>query len=291
MRRIAIINQKGGVAKTTTAANLGAALARCGLRVLLVDLDSQANLSLHISGDEGPAAGPSTFELLVDGIGLRQVARDVEEEGLWLAKASPDLAGIEQALANTIGRELLLRDALDAERERFDVVLIDCPPSLGVLSLNALAAAEHVLIPLQTEFFALQGMTQLMDVIGVVQSRLNPTLALLGILPSMIDSRTRLSSEVVEDLRTHFADNLLDSRIRKNVKLAEAPSFGQSIFQYAPDSNGAADYLTLASEVARRLGLTLPAEPSVAPEAAQTPQARDNAVEAGPGEAQAGEAS
>lgn len=255
MRRIAIINQKGGVAKTTTAANLGAALARGGLRVLLVDLDSQANLSLHVSSED--IDGPSTFELLVDGVGMMQVARAIPDEGLHLAKASPDLAGIEQALANTIGREVLLRDALDAVRDRFDVVLIDCPPSLGVLSLNALAAADHVLIPLQTEFFALQGLTQLLEVVGVVQTRLNPALTLLGILPSMIDSRTRLSGEVVDEIRAHYADELLETRIRKNVKLAEAPSFAQSIFRYAPESNGAADYRALALELCGRLGLHL----------------------------------
>ena len=255
MQRIAIINQKGGVAKTTTAANLGAALARGGLRVLLVDLDSQANLSLHVSSDE--IEGPSTFELLVDGVGLMQVAREIPEEGLHLAKASPDLAGIEQALANTIGRELLLRDALDAVRDRWDIVLIDCPPSLGVLSLNALAAADHVLIPLQTEFFALQGLTQLLEIVGVVQSRLNPSLSLLGILPSMIDSRTRLSGEVVDEIREHYSDALLETRIRKNIKLAEAPSFAQSILRYAPESNGAADYRALASELCGRLGLQL----------------------------------
>lgn len=260
MHRIAIINQKGGVAKTTTAANLGAALARGGLRVLLVDLDSQANLSLHVLEEGQLFDGPSTFELLVDGLAITDVVHSIAGESLHLAQASEDLAGIEQALANTIGRELILRDALEAVEDRWDVVLIDCPPSLGVLSLNALAAAQSVLIPLQTEFFALQGMTQLMEVVGVVQQRLNPDLDILGILPSMIDARTRLSSEVVAELQTHFAEKLLETRIRKNVKLAEAPSFGQTIFRYAPDSNGAADYAKLAVEVAGRLGVELAAE-------------------------------
>ncbi|MCA8968725.1 MAG: ParA family protein [Planctomycetes bacterium] len=266
MQRIAIINQKGGVAKTTTAANLGAAFARGGSRVLLIDLDSQANLSLHVSGEAGLADDASTFELLVDGVPIRDAARALPDEGLTLVQASGDLAGIEQALANTIGRELLLRDALEKVESDYDIVLIDCPPSLGVLSLNALAAAQHVLIPLQTEFFALQGMAQLLDVVGVVQKRLNPSLAILGILPSMIDARTRLSGEVVDELAAHFADLLLETRIRKNVKLAEAPSFGQSILRYAPESNGAADYMTLARELSARLGLAIrfatDAEPS-----------------------------
>lgn len=270
MQRIAIINQKGGVAKTTTAANLGAAFARGGLRVLLVDLDSQANLSLHVSGEAGLTEDPSTFELLVDAVSIKDAARALPEEMLALVQASTDLAGIEQALANTIGRELLLRDALDKVEGDYDIVLIDCPPSLGVLSLNALAAAQHVLIPLQTEFFALQGMAQLLEVVGVVQKRLNAGLNILGILPSMIDARTRLAGEVVEELEQHFADKLLTTRIRKNVKLAEAPSFGQSILRYAPESNGAADYLALATELAQRLELGASFEP---PACAQKPPA------------------
>jgi len=195
------------------------------------------------------------FELLVDGTPLDEVARELPDEQLWIAPGSGDLVGIEQALSQHIGRELILRDALDAMQTRFDVVLMDCPPSLGVLSLNALAAADSVLIPLQAEFFALQGMTQLLEVVRVVESRLNPALGVLGILPCMVDQRTNLAQEVIAEIRTHFAELVFDTRVRKNVKLAEAPSFGQSILRYAPESNGAEDYLLVAQEFRRRLGL------------------------------------
>ncbi len=260
MPRIAILNQKGGVGKTTTAANLGAALGKTGRRVLLVDLDAQANLTLHLSA--GDFEEPSAFEVLVDGRPLREAVRALAEPGLALVPASPDLSGIEQALSGTIGRELLLRDALEAYEteaarrgEGPDLVLLDCPPSLGVLSLNALAAADQVLVPLQTEFFALQGMAQLLEVVRLVARRLNPRLTVLGILPCLVDARTNLSAEVLGELREHFGDLLLESRIRKTVKLAEAPGFGRSIFAYAPDSKGAEDYEALARELRGRLGL------------------------------------
>jgi chromosome partitioning protein len=251
LKRIAIINQKGGVGKTTTAANLGAALGRLGKRVLLIDLDAQANLTLHLSEDEG--VEKSAFDLLVEGDPITEIMRPTSEKGVSLVPASEEMAGIEQALSQTIGRELLLRDALAALETAsvlgFDLVLIDCPPSLGVLSLNALAASDGLLIPLQTEFFALQGMTQLLEVVDLVQSRLNPKLKVLGIVPCMVDQRTNLSAEVLSEIERHFGKLLFQTRIRKNVKLAEAPSFGKSIFAYAPDSNGALDYARLAHEL------------------------------------------
>ncbi|MEZ5989479.1 MAG: ParA family protein [Planctomycetota bacterium] len=257
MKRITILNQKGGVGKTTTAANLGAALARAGRRVLLVDLDPQANLTLHLSGGGLPAGEGGTFALLVDRLPLGRVIRRLEEEGLWLVPADDDLSGIEMALSQTIGRELIMRDALERLRREdgttFDFVLFDCPPSLGVLSLNALAASDLVLVPLQAEFFSLQGMAQLMEVVRVVQARLNPELGVLGILPCLVDGRTRLTGEVLEELERHFGAQLLSARVRRNVKLAEAPSFGSSIFRYAPDSYGAEDYATLARELLARL--------------------------------------
>ncbi|PIE22648.1 MAG: hypothetical protein CSA62_11215 [Planctomycetota bacterium] len=257
MRRVAILNQKGGVGKTTTAVNLGAALAELGVRVLLVDIDSQANLSLHLTGEGEELPEASIYDVLVENQSIADCLLARPEEKLQLLPASTDLAGAEQALANTIGRELLLRDALDLwEKEaKADLVLIDCPPSLGVLSLNALAAAEQVLVPVQAEFFALQGMTQLMEVIELVRKRLNPKLSILGLLACLVDARTKLAQEVVEEIQTHFGALLLETRVRRNIKLAEAPSFGQSILRYAPESNGAADHRALALELGMRLGL------------------------------------
>lgn len=288
MKSIAIINQKGGVGKTTTAANLGTALALEGRKVLILDMDSQSNLSMHLSGESGEELVPgerSSFELLVDRMPLEEGIRWLEAEGLWVLPGSQDLAGIEMAMSQTIGRELTLRDALaayepdDETRPDFDYILFDCPPSLGVLSLNALAAADYLLIPLQTEFFSLQGMAQLMEVVQVVQRRLNPEVEVLGVLPCLVDSRTRLAGEVIGELETHFDTLLLRSRIRKNVKLAEAPSFGQSIHRYAPESYGAADYRFLGKEILSRLeGEVAPVEfedeaPEGAPTSVETPPA------------------
>ncbi|MFQ5505455.1 MAG: ParA family protein [Planctomycetota bacterium] len=262
MHCISIINQKGGVGKTTTAANLGAGLAARGHRVLLLDLDAQANLTMHLSlEDLAPAAAPgdgggTIFDVLLDGVPLLRAIQEIPKERLFLVRGSEDLAGIEQALAGKIGRELLLRGAL-TELEKsgavFDYVLMDCPPSLGILSLNALAAAGQVLIPLQTEFFALQGMAQLFEVIDVVRRRLNSALTVLGILPCLVDQRTKLSAEVVAEISRHFGELLLLSRIRRNVKLAEAPGFGMSVLGYAPGSPGAEDYLALTVEVEDKL--------------------------------------
>jgi chromosome partitioning protein len=259
VRRVAILNQKGGVGKTTTAANLGAALAELGVRVLLVDIDSQANLSLHLTPEGEELPERSIFDVLVENRAIADCLIERSEEQLRLLPASTELAGAEQALANTIGRELILRDALDAyaEQENVDLVLIDCPPSLGVLSLNALAAAEFVLVPVQTEFFALQGMSQLLEVIELVRKRLNPSLEILGLLACLVDARLNLAQEVVQEIENYFGSLLFQTRIRKNIKLAEAPSFGKSILRYAPDSNGANDHRALAREVAERLDLRI----------------------------------
>lgn len=295
LKRIAIINQKGGVGKTTTAANLGAALGRLGKRVLLIDLDAQANLTLHLCEEEG--CDRSAFDLLVEGAGVAELLRPTSEERVTLVPASEEMAGIEQALSQTIGRELLLRDALAAHEEAvnkdpslpgFDIVLIDCPPSLGVLSLNALAASDGLLIPLQTEFFALQGMTQLLEVVDLVQSRLNPRLEVLGIVPCMVDQRTNLTTEVLAEIERHFGSLLFKTRIRKNVKLAEAPSFGKSIFAYAPDSNGALDYAALAHELLLGRGKEtpewkVPAEPVEPADSADSAEPAEHARPTEPG--------
>lgn len=293
VRRIAIINQKGGVGKTTTAVNLGAGLAALGKEVLLLDLDAQANLTLHLDTDPSKV-DRSIYDVLRGDRGIEEVIRKTATPGLWLLPAHIDLAGAESELSGEVGRETLLRDALHAYVAKsggdmkslrrdpfvgspppsesdgeglvlraFDYVIIDCPPSLGFLSVNGLTAANEVLIPLQTQFFALQGMTKLLDVVRLVRKRLNPGLRLLGIVPCLFDSRTKLSQEVVDEVASHLGDLLLKTRIRPNVKLAEAPSHGKTIFQYAPESRGALDYMTLAREVA---GEPLPEPEEKAPE-------------------------
>jgi chromosome partitioning protein len=248
-----VINQKGGVGKTTTAVNLGAALARRGKRVLLLDMDPQANLTLHL--DLQPELEARTMtSLLVDDAPLSELIVKTGCEGLYLVPADTSLSGVEQVLANRIGRETILREALDAYQgpPTFDHVLMDCPPALGVLSANALVAGDDVIVPTQAEYLAMHGMAKLMEVVLLVKRRLNPDLEISFILPCMVDQRTRLSSEVIQEIRQHFGDILANTNIRSNVKLAEAPSFGRTIFQHAPDSNGARDYMQFAEEFLAR---------------------------------------
>ena len=265
MRRIALMNQKGGVAKTTTTVNLGAALARRGLRVLLVDIDPQANLTVHM--DVRPEGlERSVYDVMMGRSTLAAAVRPTGTLGLDLVPASLDLAGAEMELVASVGREQTLRDAVDAlEREAadtgadpWDVLLVDCPPSLGLLSVNALVAVRQVIVPLQAEFFALQGMARLREVLDLVERRLNPGLEILGILPAMLDGRTTLSREVMTEVRSFFGATVFGTAIRRNVKLAEASSHGKTIFEYAPDSNGAADYAALAEEVLRRAAVKGP---------------------------------
>jgi chromosome partitioning protein len=258
MRVVAVINQKGGVGKTTTTVNLGAALARLGRKVLLLDVDPQSNLTLHV--DQRPELESGTMtQLLVEDRPLRELLLATRTEGLFVVPADTTLGGVEQVLANRIGRETILREAFEAYdgAVEFDYVLIDCPPSLGVLSANALVAADEVLIPMQTEYFSLQGMAKLTEVIQLVKRRLNPQLDILCVLPCMVDLRTRLTSEVLENIGGYFGDRLARTLIRNNVKLAEAPSFGLTIFEHAPESNGAADYWDFAREFLERHGETV----------------------------------
>ncbi len=252
MRSIAVINQKGGVGKTTTTVNLGAGLARRGYRVLLLDMDPQANLTVHVDKRPDLESGTLT-SLMLEDEQLADIIQTTAQPGLFVVPADTSLAGVEQVLANRIGRETILREALESLEEKvgsdaFDVVLLDCPPSLGVLSANALVAAQFVLIPMQAQYLSLQGMAKLMEVIQLVQKRLNPQLEIARVLPCMVDSRTNLSAEVLAEIEHHFGPLLATTRIRNNVKLAEAPSFGRTIYEHAPDSNGAADYDTFAAE-------------------------------------------
>jgi len=259
MRRIAVINQKGGVGKTTTCANLGAALALQGRRVVLVDMDAQANLSLSL--DVGAQSNsPSSYTVLLGQTGFGDALRKTRVPNLSLVAANIDLSGAEMELASALGREFLLRDALrtwiEEEQQKSgrvpaDYVLFDCPPSLGLLSINALAAAGEVLITLQTEFLALQGMSKLVEIVQLLRRRLNPELVITGILPCLYDSRLKLAREVLGEIRRYFPGEVLPEPIRANVKLAEAPSYGKTIFEYAPDSNGALDYMHAAREILR----------------------------------------
>jgi chromosome partitioning protein len=254
MRRIAVINQKGGVGKTTTTANLGAALARLGYRTVLCDLDPQCNLTVHLDMDPATVE-PSLYDLFHGKAELGSVLAPAgDQPGLWLAPASVDLAGVELELVNTVGREMVLREAFDSEgwqeQTRADFVLVDCPPSLGLLSLNALVACEELIVPLQTEFFALQGLSKLVEIVELVQKRLNPALRISAMVSCRHDPSTNLGKAVVADIRKHFGEILLDTVIRRDVKLAEAPSHGKTIFQYDEESRGAQDYLALADAVA-----------------------------------------
>ncbi|MCE5184775.1 MAG: AAA family ATPase [Planctomycetaceae bacterium] len=255
MRKIAILNQKGGVGKTTTVANVAAALAMKGLRVLAIDLDPQAHLTIHLGSDaEEEKAG--VYELLTQGTAAAQVIQPVREN-LWLIGAGIDLVGAESELVSEVGREIILRRALETVKDQFDFVLLDCPPSLGLLALNALSAADEVMIPIQPHFLALQGFSRLLQTVTLVQTRINPALKVSTILMCMFDSRTSLSNEVYEDISRFLESGrqsgqpwsgarVVPVHIRRNIKLAEAPSHGQTIFEYEPGCNGALDYMAVA---------------------------------------------
>jgi chromosome partitioning protein len=261
MRTIALFNQKGGVGKTTTTVNLGAALAETGKRVVLVDLDPQANLTTHLGIDHEKIVN-STYRVLTDEIPLAESLIDVagSDGKLRVAPSTTDLAAAEVELVSVVGRETLLRKMAACSKFDADYLLIDCPPSLGLLSLNALVYAQEVIVPLQAHFLALQGMEKLFDTIAMVRQSLNPKLHISGILFCQFESAAKLTGEVtgeVEGFLTQARGTnhpvagaiIFDTTIRRNIKLAEAPSFGQSIFQYAPNSAGAADYSVLAEEV------------------------------------------
>jgi len=258
MRSIAVINQKGGVGKTTSSVNLAAALASTGRRVLLIDLDPQAHASLHL-GIAAINGEPSTYEILCGDASIADARQDVSET-LSVIPANLDLAAAELELAGEVGREMILRDRLSEDPTPYDYLILDCPPSLGVLTVNALVAVKEVFLPLQPHFLALHGLSKLLRTIEVVSRRLNSQLRLSGVMLCMYDSNTRLAAEVSTDIDEFFQASgsgrdfvkyakFFDTRIRRNIRLAEAPSFGQSIFQYAPESNGSADYQSLAEEV------------------------------------------
>ncbi len=249
-RIVAVANQKGGVGKTTTAVNVGAYLA-LGLRVLLLDLDPQANATSSL-GIEPGGVELSTYEALLGEAALRQTIVATGHGQLDLAPASRALAGAQVELIDMLEREQRLRSALADVQADYDLVLVDTPPSLGILTLNALVAADLLLAPVQCEYLALEGVAQLMETIDLVRATLNPRLELLGMVMTMYDPRTRLSSQVVDEVRRHFPERTFDTVIPRSVRLSEAPSFGQPVLQYEPSSRGAVAYADLAQELLRR---------------------------------------
>ena len=251
-RVIAIANQKGGVGKTTTAINLGASLAVAEKKTLIIDMDPQGNATSGMGIDK-TTVGTSMYDVLVEGAPLESAIRSaVHFPFLDIAPADQDLVGAEVELVSRPERETLLRKALQPAREKYDIVLVDCPPSLGLITLNTLAAADSVLIPIQCEFYALEGLSQLLNTVRLVQQNLNPRLQVEGVLLTMYDQRLNLSRQVADEAKEYFGDKVYNTTIPRNVRLAEAPSFGKPIVLYDILSQGAQCYLALAKEVVAR---------------------------------------
>ncbi|NLY52328.1 MAG: ParA family protein [Firmicutes bacterium] len=245
---LAIVNQKGGVGKSTTAVNLGACLAEAGKRVLLVDIDPQGNATSGVGVEKRQLDG-CMYDVLIEGRDIEEVILPTEVSGLEVAPATLELAGAEIELVSAMSREYRLKGSLDGVKDNYDYILIDAPPSLGLLTINALSAANAALVPIQCEYYALEGVSQLVSTVSLVKEHLNPNLEIAGVLMTMYDARTNLSQQVVEEVKRFFGEKVFQTIIPRNVRLSEAPSHGQPIILYDPQCRGAQAYRDLAREV------------------------------------------
>lgn len=250
-RVISVFNQKGGVGKTTTVVNLAAALGNSGVTALVVDVDPQGNASSGLGVEKQSLQG-SIYDLLLGQLQTKEVLLQTEHKGVWILPTTHDLAGLEVELVLMENREGRLKGVLEPIRDQFDFILIDCPPSLGQLSINALVASDSVLIPIQAEYYALEGVSQLMATVERIRAGLNPQLEIEGVLISMFDGRNNLAIEVVEEVKKYFKDKVFKTVIPRNIRVAEAPSYGQSVVEYDEKSKGAIAFMKLAKELLRQ---------------------------------------
>lgn len=252
-RVICIANQKGGVGKTTTSVNLSAALAKMKRKVLLVDMDPQGNASSGLGVKRHDAEDSTAYDVLIGDQTIEEARVETEVKGLHVIVATPDLVGAEIELVDASRREQRLKDAIAEVSDFYDYVIIDCPPSLGLLTLNSMTAADSFIVPLQCEYYALEGLSQLLNTAGIIKKNLNPRLKIEGIVLTMFDTRNNLSHQVVQEIQTHFGDKVFKAVIPRNVRLSEAPSYGQAISDYDPKSVGAVRYNSLAKELDERV--------------------------------------